>query len=231
MVFPGSNCDTDAVYAVREVTGEPCDMVWHHETDLGRYDVMILPGGASFGDYLRSGALAAQSPVMRSMRDFAAGGGLVLGICNGFQILLESGLLPGTLFPNNVMEFRCQWANIKVENIRTPFTRLYEPGQVVRMPVAHGQGNYYVSPEVLADLEDSGRIVFRYVDETGNATKEANPNGSRNNIAGIINEGKNVLGLMPHPERCVDILVGGDHGKNVFLSMVQSLASGELASR
>lgn len=224
VVFPGASGDTDAIRAVLDVTGESCDAIWHHDTDLCGYDAIIIPGGASFGDYLRSGALAAKSPVMRAVKDFAAGGGLVLGICNGFQVLIESGLLPGVLFPNNVMEFRCQWVGVKVENNESPFTMLYERGQVLRMPIAHGQGNYYAAPEVIRDLEDSGRVVFRYVDEDGNATEEANPNGALNNIAGIINAEGNVMGLMPHPERCVDMLVGGDHGKNLFLSIVESMA-------
>lgn len=225
VVFPGSNCDADCYHVVRDVIGEDCDYIWHEDIDLTKFDAVILPGGFSYGDYLRAGALARFSPVMQALYEFAERGRLVIGICNGFQILLEAGLLPGAMLPNDNLEFRCGWVNVKVENTDTPFTRLFEPKEIVRMPIAHHEGNYYADEHVVDMLERSGRVVFRYVDENGNPSREANPNGATRNIAGIINERGNVLGMMPHPERCSESILGGEDGKRVFLSMVQSVVS------
>ncbi|HHX28430.1 MAG: phosphoribosylformylglycinamidine synthase subunit PurQ [Bacillota bacterium] len=231
VVFPGSNCDTDAYHAIKDVAGVQCEHVWHTTTDLSGFDAIVLPGGFSYGDYLRCGALARFSPVMESLYGFVEKGRLVIGICNGFQVLLEAGLLPGAMLANDVLEFRCQWVNLKVENNKTPFTLLYDPGEVIRFPIAHGEGNYYAEPDVLDELERTGRVVLRYVDGSGRPTREANPNGAARNIAGIINEKGNVLGLMPHPERCAESILGGEDGRRVFLSMIKSLESGALASR
>lgn len=226
VIFPGSNCDTDAYHAIRNVVGADCEYIWHGDTDLSGFDAVVLPGGFSYGDYLRCGALARFSPVMSSVYDFAEKGRLVIGICNGFQILLEAGLLPGAMLPNDVLEFRCGWVNLKVENARTPFTLLYKPGEVIRVPIAHHEGNYYADPDVLDELERTGRVVLRYVDEEGNPTRESNPNGAARNIAGIVNKRGNVFGIMPHPERCGEALLGGEDGKRVFLSMVKSITQG-----
>ncbi len=228
VVFPGSNCDTDACHALRSVIGVDCEFIWHDSHDLSSFDGVVLPGGFSYGDYLRSGALARFSRVMNAIYDFAYKGGLVIGICNGFQILTEAGLLPGQLLSNDVLEFRCKWTNLRVENNSTRFTSLYKPGEVLRMPIAHHDGNYYAEEAVLDDLEQSGQVVFRYVDPCGDPVREANPNGAARNIAGIVNKKGNVLGLMPHPERCVESLLGGEDGRRVFLSMVDSLAKGNL---
>jgi len=225
VVFPGSNCDADCYHVVRDVIGENCDYIWHEDIDLTKFDAVILPGGFSYGDYLRAGALARFSPVMQALYEFVERGRLVIGICNGFQILLEAGLLPGAMLPNDNLEFRCGWVNVKVENTDTPFTRLFQPKEIVRMPIAHHEGNYYADEHVVDMLERSGRIVFRYVDENGNPSREANPNGATRNIAGIINEKGNVLGMMPHPERCSESILGGEDGKRVFLSVVQSIVS------
>lgn len=223
VVFPGSNCDQDCYHAVRDVLGEECDYIWHKDTSLKGFDAVILPGGFSYGDYLRCGALARFSPIMEEVYGFAEKGGLVIGICNGFQILLEAGMLPGAMLSNDNLEFRCGWVYLKVENANTPFTRLYRRGEIIRMPIAHHEGNYFADPDTLAALESSGRVVFRYVDAQGQATKGANPNGAMNNIAGIVNERGNVLGLMPHPERCCEKLLGGEDGLRVFGSMLESL--------
>lgn len=224
IVFPGSNCDTDVFHALRDVAGQDAEFIWHNDTGLAGFDAVVLPGGFAYGDYLRSGALARLSPVMSSVYEFAEKGRLVIGICNGFQILLEAGLLPGAMLPNDVLEFRCQWVNLKVENASTPFTSLYKPGEVVRMPIAHHEGNFYAEKDVLDGLEQGGQVVLRYCDERGQLTRESNPNGAARNIAGIVNRKGNVFGLMPHPERCSETILGGDDGKRVFLSMVQSLA-------
>jgi phosphoribosylformylglycinamidine synthase I len=231
VVFPGSNCDSDAYHAIKNVVGADCENIWHGDTDLSGFDAVVLPGGFSYGDYLRCGALARFSPVMKSIVDFAERGKLVIGICNGFQVLLEAGLLPGAMLSNDVLEFRCGWVNLKVENNSTAFTNLYKPKEIIRMPIAHHEGNYYAEPEVLDELERAGRVVLRYVDEAGNPTREANPNGAARNIAGIVNERGNVLGLMPHPERCAEALLGGEDGKRVFLSMVKSIREGAPVSR
>lgn len=221
VVFPGSNCDQDVYHVIRDVLGQPVDYVWHEETQVSGYQCLVLPGGFSYGDYLRAGALARFSPIMRALEDYAAGGGLVLGICNGFQILLEAGLLPGAMLPNECLEFRCGWVNLRVENCEAPFTLGYRKGQVVRMPVAHHEGNYVADPAVLKVLADRGRVAFTYVDGSGRVTRESNPNGAALNIAGLLNERGNVLGMMPHPERCSEKILGGDDGLTLFRSVVE----------
>ncbi|MEW6032152.1 MAG: phosphoribosylformylglycinamidine synthase subunit PurQ [Bacillota bacterium] len=225
VVFPGSNCDADCYHVVRNVLGEEARYVWHAETDLTGLDCLILPGGFSYGDYLRTGAIARFSPVMGAVAGFAARGGLVIGICNGFQILLEAGLLPGAMLRNDSLQFRCHYTNLKVENAETPFTRLCRPGQILRIPIAHGEGNYTAAPGVLDELERTGRVTFRYVDERGEPSREANPNGSARNIAGIVNEAGNVLGLMPHPERCSEEVLGSADGRLIFESIVDHVRS------
>jgi phosphoribosylformylglycinamidine synthase I len=219
VVFPGSNCDRDCVHVLRHVLGYPTEFVWHEEEDLSGFDVVVLPGGFSYGDYLRPGAVAATSPVVRALRRFARAGGLVLGICNGFQVLLEAGLLPGVLLRNRDATFRCAWVHLRVERTDTPFTALYAPGEVVRMPIAHGDGRYTAPREVLEDLERAGQVVFRYVDRDGRTVPEANPNGSCHHIAGLKNPQGNVLGLMPHPERCSEAVLGGEDGLRLFQSV------------
>ncbi len=223
VVFPGSNCDSDAYHVVRNVLGEEADYVWHEATDLGSYDCLILPGGFSYGDYLRTGAIARFSPVMEEVVRFAERGGLVIGICNGFQILLEAGLLPGAMLRNASLQFRCHFTSVKVENCRTPFTYQAHPGQILRLPIAHAEGNYTAPPKVLAELEAKGRVVLRYVNSSGEPTPEANPNGSAANIAGIVNEKGNVFGLMPHPERCAEEILGSADGRVIFDSIVSSV--------
>src|SRR5688572_10444509 len=223
VVFPGSNCDHDAYYAAKHVLGQPADFVWHKETSLGGADVVILPGGFSHGDYLRTGAIARFSPVMRAVSEAAASGTPVLGICNGFQVLLECGLLPGAMLRNRDVKFHCEFVNLRVERIDTPFTSRCAIGEVLRLPIAHGEGNYYASPETLAELEMTGRVVFRYASAAGELTDEANPNGSINSIAGICSEARNVVGLMPHPERACQSVVGSDDGLKLFESVVHSL--------
>jgi phosphoribosylformylglycinamidine synthase I len=222
LVFPGTWSDRDCYHAIVDVAGGEAGYVWHKETDLSGYDCLIVPGGFSYGDYLRAGAIARFSPVMGAVTEFAERGGLVLGICNGFQILCEAGLLPGALMRNSVLQFRCQWVNLRIENARTPFTNAFEAGQVVRVPISHGEGNYFAPPEVIADLEANNQIVVRYCDDEGNLTAEANPNGSVGNIAGIINRAGNVLGMMPHPERCVEPLLGGTDGRYFFESIMRA---------
>lgn len=230
IVFPGSNCDHDAHYAVKDVLGQQAEFVWHKETSLGGADVVILPGGFSHGDYLRTGAIARFSPVMSAVNAFAARGGPVLGVCNGFQVLLEAGLLPGAMLRNRDLKFRCEHVHVRVEETDTPFTIACHPGQVLRMPIAHGEGNYFTTPEELARLERNRQIVFRYVDAAGAATDAANPNGSVASIAGICNERRNVVGLMPHPERACEAALGSADGLVLFESVVTALANGALAS-
>lgn len=212
VVFPGSNCDIDCFKAVERL-GEPVDYVWHTETDLTAYDAIILPGGFSYGDYLRAGAIARFSPVMGAVAKAAEEGKLVIGICNGFQILLESGLLPGAMLKNKGLKFLCQMEEIEVVNGKTPFTLDFMPGEKIRLPIAHGEGNYTCDEETYERLQRNGQIVFRYTN---------NPNGSLGDIAGIVNEKGNVLGLMPHPERAVDSLLGSEDGMKVFTSMVRA---------
>jgi phosphoribosylformylglycinamidine synthase I len=228
IVFPGSNCEADTHHVLTSVMGQQAEYVWHaiEERDaLDGYDCVVLPGGFAHGDYLRVGAIAAISPVMEAVRAYAERGGLVLGICNGFQVLLEARLLPGAIQQNRSLQFRSQWVHLRVENDQTPFTRAYARGQVVKYPVSHGDGSYFADEATLAELEANGQVVFRYCDAQGNVTPEANPNGSARNIAGIRNRRGNVLGLMPHPERCCESILGGEDGRGLFESVVGALAS------
>ena len=222
VVFPGTWSDTDCYYAVGDVLGQQASYVWHQENDLARYDCIILPGGFSYGDYLRAGAIAKFSPVMTAVQEFAAQGRPVIGICNGFQILCEAGLLPGVLRRNRDLEFRCQWANLLTERTDTPFTLNCRPGQVLKVPVSHGEGNYYAAESTIAQLEAEGRILFRYCQASGEVTDSANPNGSVHNIAGILNQRGNVLGMMPHPERSCEVLLGSADGNLIFQSIIDS---------
>ncbi|HEY3376737.1 MAG TPA: phosphoribosylformylglycinamidine synthase subunit PurQ [Armatimonadota bacterium] len=221
--FPGSNCDADCYDAISAVTGQDVRYVWHEETDLSDLDCVVLPGGFSYGDYLRCGAVARFSPVMKSIIDHANKGRFVIGICNGFQVLTEAGLLPGALYRNDHLKFICQPQYLRIERTDLPFTHFYQKGQVVNFPIAHGEGRYYADPELLAQLEENGQVIFRYCTAAGEVTPDVNPNGSLNNIAGICNERGNVLGLMPHPERRCDRLLGGTDGKKLFKSLMESL--------
>lgn len=217
--FPGSNCDQDCIHALNALEGCSADYVWHKDSSLAGFDAVVVPGGFSYGDYLRCGAIARFSPIMRSVRDFAAGGGLVIGICNGFQILCESGLLPGALVRNRDLHFLCEHVHVRVEQTNSPFTHLAQAGNILRIPIAHGEGCYFADDETLRLLESEGRILVRYCDAKGNVTKTANPNGSRANIAGICNETRNVFGLMPHPERACDPMLGSTDGRTIFQSI------------
>ncbi|MFQ5679176.1 MAG: phosphoribosylformylglycinamidine synthase subunit PurQ [Gemmatimonadota bacterium] len=221
--FPGSNCDQDVRRAVAEGLGAEAIYLWHKTHDLEGADLVVLPGGFSYGDYLRAGAIARLSPVMREVRAFAAGGGLVLGICNGFQVLCEAGLLPGALVRNRNLRFRCHDVLLRVDSVATPFTAGYAEREILRMPIAHGEGQYTASPATLDALETEERVVFRYVDARGRATSAANPNGSARNVAGICNETRNVLGLMPHPERATLAYLGSTDGLELFRSAFASL--------
>jgi phosphoribosylformylglycinamidine synthase I len=226
VVFPGSNCDHDAFYAVKHVLGQDAELVWHKDRILAGADVVILPGGFAHGDYLRTGAIARFSPIMQEVKAFAAAGGPVLGICNGFQVLLEAGLLPGAMLRNRSLHFRCEHVHVKVEQTDTPFTLAARPGQVLRIPIAHGEGNYYAEPHVVERLEKNRQVIFRYVTPSSEVTDEANPNGSVHNIAGITNEARNVVGLMPHPERACELAVGSNDGLVVFESALKAVTSG-----
>jgi phosphoribosylformylglycinamidine synthase len=228
VVFPGTNCDRDCWHVVKAVLNCDVDFVWHQERDVSRFDCIILPGGFSYGDYLRVGAIARFSPVMESVRDFAEKGGLVIGICNGFQILVEAGLLPGALVRNKTIHFICKFVNLRVENADTPFTNQCEFGQVLRIPIAHNDGRYFCDKETLRRLERNGQIVFCYCTPDGEVTEEANPNGSVGNIAGIVNEKGNVLGMMPHPERASERLLGSEDGLFIWRSILSAV---ELAKR
>ena len=223
VVFPGTWSDADTHYALSKVLRQSVEYVWHKDTDLSGFDCMILPGGFSYGDYLRCGSIARFSPVMRAIVDFAEQGGIVVGICNGFQILCEAGLLPGALTRNDTLQFRCEWATIRTETSQTPFTRRIANGRVLRVPISHGEGNYFADPETIRELEDGGRIVFRYSNSAGQTSPDSNPNGSIDNIAGIVNHAGNVLGMMPHPERCCEAIVGGTDGALVFGSIIDHL--------
>ena len=220
IVFPGTWSDVDCFHVLEEVFHQPVEYVWHRDTDLSRYDCVILPGGFSYGDYLRPGAIARFSPVMRAVEKFARQGKLVLGMCNGFQILCEAGLLPGVLTRNVHLQFRCQWVHIRVENTSSPFTNATTQGQVIRIPISHGEGSYFADAATQAELESQGRVLFRYCTEDGTVDQAANPNGSVSNIAGIVNAEGNVLGMMPHPERCCEALVGGEDGRHIFESLL-----------
>ncbi len=223
IVFPGSNCDHDAHYTAKHVLGQDAEFVWHKETSLKGADVVILPGGFSHGDYLRTGAIARFSPIMATVADFARKGGPVLGICNGFQVLLEAGLLPGAMLRNRDLKFHCEHVWVRTEQTDTPFTMRASRGQVLKVPIAHGEGNYFADPDVIHLLESSGRVVFRYCDPNGQVTDAANPNGSLNNIAGICNEARNVVGLMPHPERACEAALGSEDGRVMFESVIGAL--------
>ncbi|MDO8473459.1 MAG: phosphoribosylformylglycinamidine synthase subunit PurQ [Dehalococcoidia bacterium] len=222
VVFPGTWSERDCHHAIGTVLKQDVSYVWHKDTDLSAYDAVIIPGGFSYGDYLRAGAIARFSPVMRSVAEFAASGRYVFGICNGFQILCEAGLLPGALISNSHLQFRCQWVNLRVENRKLPFTGLCEKGQVLRIPISHYDGNYYADEATLKQLEDEDRVTFRYCDAFGHLTPDANPNGSLHNIAGIVNKQGNVLGMMPHPERACETLLGGIDGNVLFQSLVEA---------
>jgi len=225
IVFPGSNCDHDAYHVISKQVGQPVDFIWHRDTDLKSFDALIIPGGFSYGDYLRAGALARFSPVMDSVKKFAATGGFVLGICNGFQILCEAGLLPGALIRNRDLNFICEHLSVRVETSDTPYTNEMTPGSVLRIPIAHAEGNYVCDDATLAVLQREDRIVFRYCEPSGAVTEAANPNGSRDNIAGICNHSRNVLGLMPHPERACEDLLGSSDGRDIFRSLAATLAA------
>ena len=224
VVFPGSNCDHDAFYALNEVLGKPAEFIWHQSENLSGFDAVILPGGFSYGDYLRTGAIARFSPVMRAVERFARSGGLVLGICNGFQILCEAGLLPGALMRNRGLRFVCRHIHIRVENVSTPFTSLAAPSQVLRIPIAHADGNYYCDDATLRELQRNEQIGFRYCTPDGRLDPADNPNGSLDSIAGVCNRERNVMGLMPHPERADESVLGSTDGLVVLRSLVNSLA-------
>lgn len=223
VTFPGSNCDYDSYAAARHVLGADAEFLWHKSEDLCGADVIILPGGFSFGDYLRAGSIAKFSPIMNSIMDFASSGGMVVGICNGFQVLTECGLLPGALMRNSHMRFSCKFVHLKVENAQSRFTSACQLGEILKIPIAHGEGNYYHFDGDIKKLEDSGQVIFRYTDQQGQPTDTANPNGSINNIAGISNAEGNVLGMMPHPERAVEEILGSADGLKVFESIQQTL--------
>jgi phosphoribosylformylglycinamidine synthase I len=231
IVFPGSNCDEDAYHAAHDVLGQSAEYIWHKDADLKGADVVILPGGFAHGDYLRTGAMARFSPVMREVQRFAERGGPVLGICNGFQVLLEAGLLPGAMLRNRGLKFRCEQVHLRVEQVDTPFTAACRRGQVLRVPIAHGEGNYFAEPDVLERLEANRQVIFRYADASGAVTEAANPNGSAAAIAGLCNEGRNVVGLMPHPERACESILGSSDGLVIFESVVQSINAGSLLAR
>ena len=220
IVFPGSNCDHDAYHVARHVFGLETNFIWHKEHHLPPVDLVIIPGGFSYGDYLRAGSVARFSSIMDSVVRFAEGGGLVLGICNGFQILCECGLLPGVLLRNSSVRFVCKWVYLRTDNAEVPFTDAAELGQILQLPVAHGEGNYFAEAPELVELERNGQVVFRYTNSTGEITSKANPNGSANNIAGIVNREGNVLGMMPHPERATEGILGGQDGAVLFQSLM-----------
>jgi phosphoribosylformylglycinamidine synthase I len=220
IIFPGSNCDYDAYMAIKTVMKQDVEFLWHQDTSLHNCDCVILPGGFSYGDYLRTGAIARFSSIMKEVMDFAKDGGLVVGICNGFQILLEAGLLPGAMLKNTSLRFICKFVYIKVENEDSPFTNFSKKGQVLKIPIAHSDGNYFIPEEGVRKLRENDQIIFRYCDQVGNVNPEANPNGSLENIAGICNQTKNVLGMMPHPERASEAILGSDDGTYIFQSIV-----------
>ncbi len=228
IVFPGSNCDLDAYHLVRDVLKKPVEYIYYNQNSIGESDVVILPGGFTYGDYLRSGAIARFSPVMSTVADFADRGGIVLGICNGFQVLTEAGLLPGALYRNNHLQFRCEQIYIRVENDSLPLTCSASKGDLLKMPVAHGDGNYYAPPAMLRELEDNNQVVFRYSDRDGSVGAGANPNGSTANIAGVCNRRGNVFGLMPHPERAGESILGSRDGLVLFNSLINYLENREV---
>ena len=223
MVFPGTWSDRDCFYSIHNMVGQPAAYIWHKDTDLKGFDCIVLPGGFSYGDYLRTGAIARFSPVMEAVAEFAAQGRPVIGICNGFQVLCEAHLLPGVLRQNEHLQYRCTWTYLKTENTATPFTNKCKKGQVLKIPISHYEGNYYADSDTLKMLEDSGRIAFRYATPEGKVTKEANPNGAMNNIAGIVNKQGNVLGMMPHPERSCEDVLGSSDGNIIWESIVAGI--------
>ena len=223
-VFPGSNCDHDCEWVIKDVMGQDVEMVWHKETDLRKPDCVVVPGGFSYGDYLRTGAIARFSPVMKSVDEFAKKGGLVIGICNGFQILCEAGLLPGALIRNKSLQFSCRNVYNLVERTDTPFTGACQKGQVLKLPIAHGEGSYFIDSEGMKKLKANNQVVVRYCDETGQVTPGSNPNGSLENIAGICNEKRNVFGLMPHPDRSGEDMIGSHDGQYIWKSIIKSFA-------
>jgi phosphoribosylformylglycinamidine synthase len=228
VVFPGSNCDHDAHFVAETIMGQDARFIWHKEGSIGDVDVVVLPGGFSYGDYLRCGAIARFSPVMKDVVRFANSGGLVIGICNGFQVLTEAGLLPGVLLRNKSLLFICKYLHLRVENAETKFTGTCRRGDVLEIPIAHGEGNYFTDLDTLKRIEDNHQVVFRYCDRSGQLTAESNPNGSLNHIAGIVNETGNVLGMMPHPERASDPVLGHIDGKKIFDSIIQSFVYQEV---
>ncbi|MBI2215644.1 MAG: phosphoribosylformylglycinamidine synthase subunit PurQ [Acidobacteria bacterium] len=225
VLLPGSNCDHDAFHVASAVVGAETEMLWHKDRELKGADCVIVPGGFAYGDYLRAGALAKFAPIMDSIREHAANGGLVLGICNGFQVLTEVGLLPGALMRNQHLRFICRDVHLRVETNATPFTSAMAEGQVMKIPIAHGEGNFFADDRTLDELEANGQVVFRYSDPKGNITAEANPNGAARNIAGVCNRERNVLGMMPHPERCSEAVLGNADGFGVFKSIVSAFAA------
>lgn len=231
VTFPGSNCDYDAYAAIKFVVGQHVEFLWHQSEDLQGCDIIVLPGGFSYGDYLRAGAIARFSPIMRQVIKFARSGGMVMGICNGFQVLTESGLLPGALIRNSHLRFSCKHVYLRVESNDSPFTCDCAKGELLKIPIAHGEGNYYNFVGDIQQLEDSGLVLFRYVDASGKSTPEANPNGSINNIAGIRNAEGNILGLMPHPERAMEDVLGSSDGRKVFESVVSYCQTGKPVGR
>ena len=223
IVFPGSNCDHDCYHVIKHVIKEDAEYIWHKNESLNNFDCIVVPGGFSYGDYLRTGAIARFSKIMKSVEEFAKRGGLVLGICNGFQILLEAGLLPGAMIKNKTLKFICRYVTVRVEENNIPYTREYKKGEVLRIPIAHSDGNYFADSNTLKSLEDNNQVIFRYCDSEGNVTEDSNPNGSIGNIAGICNVGRNVFGMMPHPERASEKVLGSEDGKKVWESAVKFL--------
>ncbi len=222
VVFPGSNCDHDAYHAAKHVLHQDAEFLWHKDTDLKNSDVIVLPGGFSYGDYLRTGAIARFSPIMTEVIEFAHKGGVVIGICNGFQVLCESGLLPGVLMRNASLLFACKHVSVRVEHTDSRFTSKHQAGDVISIPIAHGDGNFFAEPDTIRSLEENQQVLFRYSDENGIITGESNPNGSVNNIAGVMNKNKNVMGMMPHPERACESELGSSDGKKIFESIINS---------
>lgn len=220
VVFPGSNCDADCYHVIKEVMNQEVNYVWHKETELQGYDALILPGGFSYGDYLRTGAIARFSPIMPAVMDFASQGGLIIGICNGFQILLEAGLLPGAMRRNKSLKFICKPVNLKVKTNHTAFTNAFQPDEIIQIPIAHGEGNYFCDAATLQELKAGNQIIFTYCSQDGEESQDFNPNGSIENIAGIMNKQGNVLGMMPHPERCSETVLGATDGYKIFASMI-----------
>ncbi len=227
--FPGSNCDQDVVHVLRNVLGHSARLLWHKQHSLGAADAVIIPGGFSYGDYLRTGAIARFSPVMQAVRAFASNGGLVFGVCNGFQILCEAGLLPGALIRNRSLQFRCEHVFLKTITVESPFTNQLAPGNLLRIPIAHGEGCYFADDETLAKLRANNQVLWRYVNAQGDPTEAANPNGSLDNIAGLCNEARNVAGLMPHPERASEPILGCADGRSIFESLIHALQNQKVA--